>query len=444
MDVKMPKLGESVHEGTIEQWLISVGDYVDEYEPLCEVVTDKVTAEVPSTVSGTITEILVSEGETVQIDHVICKIESSESNQSTNTHNNKQETDDNKNETTVNTNNMDVLTDKTPKSDSSVHTDQNVRQNEQSNTESAPSPLNNGRYSPVVFKIASENNVDLSRVRGTGFEGRVTKKDIEAYVHSEKQNSKLNNKTEPSFENQVASTDSNHTQPGQSIPVKGVRKAIAQNMVTSVTEIPHGWMMVEVDATNLVKTRNHHKNTFKENEGYNLTFFAFFVKAVAEALKSNPLLNSSWDGEEIIIHKDINISIAVADEDKLYVPVIKHADEKSIKGIAREINELARKARNKQLTQEDMSGGTFTVNNTGTFGSVSSMGIINHPQAAILQVESIVKKPVVIDDMIAIRSMVNLCISIDHRILDGVQTGRFMSQVKQRIEQFTVENTSIY
>lgn len=444
MDVKMPKLGESVHEGTIEQWLISVGDYVDEYEPLCEVVTDKVTAEVPSTVAGTITEILVSEGETVQIDHVICKIESSESNQSTNTHNNKQGTDDNKNETTVNTNNMDVLTDKTPKSDSSVHTDQNVRQNEQSNTESASSPLNNGRYSPVVFKIASENNVDLSRVRGTGFEGRVTKKDIEAYVHSEKQNSKLNNKAEPSFENQVASTDSNHTQSGQSIPVKGVRKAIAQNMVTSVTEIPHGWMMVEVDATNLVKTRNHHKNTFKENEGYNLTFFAFFVKAVAEALKSNPLLNSSWDGEEIIIHKDINISIAVADEDKLYVPVIKHADEKSIKGIAKEINELARKARNKQLTQEDMSGGTFTVNNTGTFGSVSSMGIINHPQAAILQIESIVKKPVVIDDMIAIRSMVNLCISIDHRILDGVQTGRFMSQVKQRIEQFTVENTSIY
>lgn len=444
MDVKMPKLGESVHEGTIEQWLISVGDYVDEYEPLCEVVTDKVTAEVPSTVSGTITEILVSEGETVQIDHVICKIESTESNQSTNTHNNKQGTDDNKNETTVNTNNMDALTDKTSKSDSSVPTDQNVRQNEQLNTESASTPLNNGRYSPVVFKIASENNVDLSRVRGTGFEGRVTKKDIEAYVHSEKQNSKLNKKPEPSFENQVASTDSNHTQSGQSIPVKGVRKAIAQNMVTSVTEIPHGWMMVEVDATNLVKTRNHHKNTFKENEGYNLTFFAFFVKAVAEALKSNPLLNSSWDGEEIILHKDINISIAVADEDKLYVPVIKHADEKSIKGIAREINELARKARNKQLTQEDMSGGTFTVNNTGTFGSVSSMGIINHPQAAILQVESIVKKPVVIDDMIAIRSMVNLCISIDHRILDGVQTGRFMSQVKQRIEQFTVDNTSIY
>lgn len=147
-------------------------------------------------------------------------------------------------------------------------------------------------------------------------------------------------------------------------------------------------------------------------------------------MKAHPLLNSTWQGDEIVIHKDINISIAVADKDKLYVPVIKHADEKSIKGIAREINDLATKARNGQLTQADMEGGTFTVNNTGSFGSVSSMGIINHPQAAILQVESVVKKPVVIDDMIAIRSMVNLCISIDHRILDGLQTGQFMNHIK--------------
>ena len=161
-------------------------------------------------------------------------------------------------------------------------------------------------------------------------------------------------------------------------------------------------------------------------------------------MKAHPLLNSTWQGDEIVIHKDINISIAVADKDKLYVPVIKHADEKSIKGIAREINDLATKARNGQLTQADMEGGTFTVNNTGSFGSVSSMGIINHPQAAILQVESVVKKPVVIDDMIAIRSMVNLCISIDHRILDGLQTGQFMNHIKKRIEQYSIENTNIY
>ncbi|SUK94609.1 Dihydrolipoamide acyltransferase component of branched-chain alpha-keto acid dehydrogenase complex [Staphylococcus aureus] len=307
-------------------------------------------------------------------------------------------------------------------------------------------PRNNGRFSPVVFKLASEHDIDLSQVVGSGFEGRVTKKDLMSVI----ENGGTTAQSDKQVQTQSTSVDtsSNQSSEGNSenstIPVNGVRKAIAQNMVNSVTEIPHAWMMIEVDATNLVNTRNHYKNNFKNKEGYNLTFFAFFVKAVADALKAYPLLNSSWQGNEIVLHKDINISIAVADENKLYVPVIKHADEKSIKGIAREINTLATKARNKQLTTEDMQGGTFTVNNTGTFGSVSSMGIINHPQAAILQVESIVKKPVVINDMIAIRSMVNLCISIDHRILDGLQTGKFMNHIKQRIEQYTLENTNIY
>lgn len=425
MDVKMPKLGESVHEGTIEQWLVSEGDHVDEYEPLCEVVTDKVTAEVPSTISGTITELIATEGETIEINQIICKIQPDD--------------------TSLNSNQDD--TNETP---SQTQSNSVKSQSKPSNTnQSSTNSINNGRFSPVVFKIASENDIDLSQVPGTGFEGRVTKKDIETYIQENNQQdlketstTQITNHSETSSRNNNAS--SNEPLDDYTVPVKGVRKAIAQNMVTSATEIPHGWMMIEVDATNLVKTRNHYKTVFKKQEGYNLTFFAFFVKAVAEALKSNPLLNSSWDGNEIIIHKDINISIAVANEDKLYVPVIKNADEKSIKGIAREINQLAQKARNQQLTQEDMTGGTFTVNNTGTFGSVSSMGIINHPQAAILQVESIVKKPVVIDDMIAIRNMVNLCISIDHRILDGVQTGRFMSQVKNQIESYSIETTNIY
>ncbi|MCI2840837.1 MULTISPECIES: dihydrolipoamide acetyltransferase family protein [Staphylococcus] len=428
MDVKMPKLGESVHEGTIEQWLVSEGNHVDEYEPLCEVVTDKVTAEVPSTISGTITELIATEGETIEINQTICKIQPDD--------------------TSLNSNQDD--TDETNETPSQTQSNSVKSQSKPSNTnQSSKHSINNGRFSPVVFKIASENDIDLSQVPGTGFEGRVTKKDIETYIQeNNQQNSKetyttqITNHSETTSRNNNASL--NEPLDDYTISVKGVRKAIAQNMVTSATEIPHGWMMIEVDATNLVKTRNHYKTVFKKQEGYNLTFFAFFVKAVAEALKSNPLLNSSWDGNEIIIHKDINISIAVADEDKLYVPVIKNADEKSIKGIAREINQLAQKARNQQLAQEDMTGGTFTVNNTGTFGSVSSMGIINHPQAAILQVESIVKKPVVIDDMIAIRNMVNLCISIDHRILDGVQTGRFMSQVKNRIESYSIETTNIY
>lgn len=419
----MPKLGESVHEGTIEQWLVSVGDQVDEYEPLCEVITDKVTAEVPSTMAGTISEIIVKEGETVSINSIICKIDSQNENQSTSVEE-------------KNNNNQNQLT-------------------EEITSKSESKPKNNGRFSPVVFRLASEHNIDLTQVHGTGFEGRVTKKDIQNAIDNPElvnhpttndemiKNTNISSATTSEHTNKSSLVDISITQQS-SLPVKGVRKSIAQNMVTSVTEIPHGWMMVEVDATNLVKTRNYHKASFKQNEGYNLTFFAFFVKAVAEALKANPLLNSTWQGDEIIIHKDINISIAVADNDKLYVPVIKNADEKSIKGIAREINELALKARHGQLSQQDMQGGTFTVNNTGSFGSISSMGIINHPQAAILQVESIVKKPVVINDMIAIRSMVNLCISIDHRILDGVQTGQFMDHIKKRIEHYTVENTTIY
>ncbi|HHW9717794.1 TPA: dihydrolipoamide acetyltransferase family protein [Staphylococcus aureus] len=424
MEITMPKLGESVHEGTIEQWLVSVGDHIDEYEPLCEVITDKVTAEVPSTISGTITEILVEAGQTVAIDTIICKIETA---------------DEKTNETTEEIQaKVDEHTQKSTKKASSTV--------EQTSTAKQNQPRNNGRFSPVVFKLASEHDIDLSQVVGSGFEGRVTKKDLMSVI----ENGGITAQSDKQVQTQSTSVDTSSNQSSEdnsensTIPVNGVRKAIAQNMVNSVTEIPHAWMMIEVDATNLVNTRNHYKNNFKNKEGYNLTFFAFFVKAVADALKAYPLLNSSWQGNEILLHKDINISIAVADENKLYVPVIKHADEKSIKGIAREINTLATKARNKQLTTEDMQGGTFTVNNTGTFGSVSSMGIINHPQAAILQVESIVKKPVVINDMIAIRSMVNLCISIDHRILDGLQTGKFVNHIKQRIEQYTLENTNIY
>ncbi|MBN6203119.1 2-oxo acid dehydrogenase subunit E2 [Staphylococcus saprophyticus] len=427
MEIKMPKLGESVHEGTIEQWLVSVGDKVEEYDPLCEVITDKVTAEVPSSYAGTIREIIVNEGTTVAVDEVICILDADDQTLENATEN------ETESETQDNTSNEDIEKD---------HQDSELT-NQSANAQSREAK-NNGRYSPVVFKLASENDIDLSQVVGTGFEGRVTKKDIEKAIKegtSKTSSNIISPKDSPKVSKQAVY---NEPSPGSSIPVNGVRKQIAQNMVNSVNEIPHAWMMVEADATNLVKTRNYHKQSFKESEGYNLTFFAFFVKAVAEGLKAYPLLNSSWQDSEIVMHKDVNISIAVADEDKLYVPVIKNADEKSIKGIAREINELAQKARNKKLRSEDMQGGTFTVNNTGTFGSVSSMGIINHPQAAILQIESVIKKPVVIDDMIAIRNMVNLCISIDHRILDGLQAGRFMNFVKTRIEQYSIEHTSIY
>ncbi|MDU0851042.1 MAG: dihydrolipoamide acetyltransferase family protein, partial [Staphylococcus epidermidis] len=333
MDIKMPKLGESVHEGTIEQWLVSVGDHVDEYEPLCEVITDKVTAEVPSTISGTITELVVEEGQTVNINTVICKIDSENGQNQTESANEFKEEQNQHSQSNVNVSQFE----NNPKThESEVHT-------------ASSRANNNGRFSPVVFKLASEHDIDLTQVKGTGFEGRVTKKDIQNIINNpnnqEKEKEfKQTDKKDHSMNHGDflhQSSTKNEDSPLSNervVPVKGIRKAIAQNMVTSVSEIPHGWMMVEADATNLVQTRNYHKAQFKQNEGYNLTFFAFFVKAVAEALKANPLLNSTWQGDEIVIHKDINISIAVADDDKLYVPVIKNADEKSIKGIAREIN----------------------------------------------------------------------------------------------------------
>ncbi|MCJ0913974.1 MULTISPECIES: dihydrolipoamide acetyltransferase family protein [Mammaliicoccus] len=424
MDVKMPKLGESVHEGTIEQWLVKPGDTIEEYDALCEVITDKVTAEVPSTFNGTIKEIVVEAGETVDVGTVICTMEV------------EGETSEENNNSADEQTEPEVTKEEQPaKAETPVSNKPQV------------GPMNNGQYSPVVFKLASENNIDLNKVKGTGNLGRVTKKDIlnaiENGVPTEDASSKqVDAPVQEVAENTVQPETT--SLPGDSIPVNGVRRAIANKMLQSVHEIPHAWMMVEVDATDLVKTRQHHKSSFKQNEGYNLTFFAFFVKAVAEGLKKYPMLNSTWAGDEIKIHKDINISIAVASEDKLYVPVIKNADDKSIKGIAREINDLATRGRKHKLTSQDMQGGTFTVNNTGSFGSVSSMGIINHPQAAILQVESIVKRPVVVNDMIGIRDMVNLSLSIDHRILDGLMAGEFLKYVKERLQSMTIENTSIY
>ncbi|MGX1435958.1 dihydrolipoamide acetyltransferase family protein [Mammaliicoccus sciuri] len=424
MDVKMPKLGESVHEGTIEQWLVQPGDTIEEYDALCEVITDKVTAEVPSTFNGTIKEIVVEAGETVDVGTIICRM-------------------DVVGETSEDNNNS---TDEQTESEVSKEV-QPVKAEKPVSNEPQEGPMNNGQYSPVVFKLASENNIDLNKVKGTGNLGRVTKKDIlnaiENGVSTENTPSKQVDATSEAITENTVQPEPTSL-PGDSIPVNGVRRAIANKMLQSVHEIPHAWMMVEVDATDLVKTRQHHKSSFKQNEGYNLTFFAFFVKAVAEGLKKYPMLNSTWAGDEIKIHKDINISIAVASEDKLYVPVIKNADDKSIKGIAREINDLATRGRQHKLTSQDMQGGTFTVNNTGSFGSVSSMGIINHPQAAILQVESIVKRPVVVNDMIGIRDMVNLSLSIDHRILDGLMAGEFLKYVKERLQSMTIENTSIY
>ncbi len=338
--------------------------------------------------------------------------------------------------------------------------DKELKRNEENSVpqDTSKNQSEGARYSPAVLKLSQEHGIDLNQVKGTGKEGRITRKDILKIVESGDIPATVDNKTIPAVSNQPENKNDQKTPlpvkpsvnvsaaPGDiEIPVNGVRKAIAANMVKSKHEAPHAWMMVEVDVTNLVQYRNRIKNEFKKKEGFNLTPFAFFVKAVAQSLKEFPQMNSIWAGDKIIRKKEINLSIAVATEDALFVPVIKHADEKTIKGIAREITELAEKVRNETITAEDMKGGTFTVNNTGSIGSVQSMGIINYPQAAILQVESIVKRPVVMDNnMIAVSDMVNLCLSLDHRILDGLICGKFMKRVKEILEKTSKENTPIY
>ena len=425
--ITMPQLGESVTEGTISKWLVSVGDKVNKYDPLTEVMTDKVNAEVPSSFTGTIKELIAEEGETLAVGEVICTIE----------------VEGGANETVA---------------EAAQNTDA-----AETVVVSAGNQGNKARYSPAVLKISQENGIDLSLVTGTGAGGRITRKDLLKLIDSGNipvasksdatpkaaEAKQVNQETvQPvSAPKQTAVPASNiPVYAGDiEIPVSGIRKAIAANMLRSKHEIPHAWTMVEVDATSLVEYRNSLKDEFKKNEGFNLTFFAFFVKAVAQALKEFPQMNSMWAGDKIIQKKDINISIAVATEDALYVPVIKQADEKTIKGIAREISELAVKVRTGKLRSEDMQGGTFTVNNTGSFGSVQSMGIINYPQAAILQVESIVKRPVVMNNgMIAVRDIVNLCLSLDHRVLDGLVSGRFLQRVKEILENTSKSTTSIY
>ncbi|MCM3650318.1 dihydrolipoamide acetyltransferase family protein [Metabacillus litoralis] len=422
----MPQLGESVTEGTISKWLVSIGDKVNKYDPLAEVTTDKVNAEVPSSFSGVIKEILAEEGTTLAVGEAICTIEVAGVSGVSGV------------EAVVETNNRPAKQEL-----------EKIKKEEQPNKK---------RYSPAVLRISQENDIDLEQVNGTGAGGRITRKDLLQLIESgsipkvgaikqDVTEEIVSTITRAEIEKvkQLQPLAPPSTVPGDiEIPVTGVRKAIAANMVRSRTEIPHAWMMMEVDVTNLVEYRNSVKEGFKKKEGFNLTFFAFFVKAVAQVLKEFPQINSMWAEDKIIQKKDINISIAVAADDSLFVPVIKAADEKTVKGIAREITELAKKARSGKLVSADMQGGTFTLNNTGAFGSVQSMGIINHPQAAILQVESIVKRPVIINNAIAVRDMVNLCLSIDHRVLDGFISGLFLARVKEILENTSKETTSIY
>lgn len=408
-NITMPQLGESVTEGTLTAWLVQPGGHVNEYDPIAEVITDKVTAEIPSSFTGVIKDLVADIDVAVPINEVICTIETAPASNN-------------------------AMTEKQP----------NVAE-KQPNVVKI-NPLERGRYSPVVRRLAHEHGLDLSRLSGTGKGGRITRKDV---LTAPPQLDDIPvSRPEPAIATPIAQPATASVAPrlpgDKTVPLTPVRKAIAKHMVESVQQIPHAWVMVEVDATALVTARNRLKDEFKAKEGFSLSYFAFFVKAVAQALKKYPELNSTWTDEVIIQRQAINLSIAVATDDALFVPVIQQADELSVKGIGKQINTLAQKVRTGKLSANEMTGGTFTVNSTGSFGSVQSMGIINHPQAAILQVESIVKRPVVKDGMIAIRDMVNLCLSIDHRVLDGLVAGRFLQEIKTTVETIDPLTTNVY
>ncbi|OAB44200.1 dihydrolipoamide acetyltransferase family protein [Paenibacillus glacialis] len=449
IDVFMPQLAESLVSATIGKWLKQPGDRIEQYEPICEVITDKVNAEIPSTLDGIMGELIAEEGETIAVGEVICRIAVISTNESA----------------AVNVPTNTAIHEDSP----SASQDQSMR----------------SRYSPAVQSLAAEHGLNLADIKGTGMAGRITRKDVLAYVelgHSAQAKpssvpsadlgganspfqglSHANPAVTPSqyVENKSPATRNsglhlnetpqipNNVIEGQQgraetlIDITPVRNTIATRMRQSVSEIPHAWTMIEVDVTNLVLIRNKLKDEFKRNEGVNLTYLAFLLKAVVNAIKDYPIMNSVWATDKIIVKRDINISLAVGTDDTVMVPVIQKADQKNIAGLAKEVEELATKTRQGKLKLDDMQGGTFTVNNTGSFGSVLSYPIINYPQAAILTFESIVKRPVVINDMIAVRSMANICLSLDHRILDGVICGRFLQRVKENLEGYTLD-TKLY
>ena len=409
MRITLPHVGESVTEAVIERWLKQVGDRIEKYEPLAEVVTDKVSMEMPSPVDGVLTGILVDEGQTVPMGAEIAEIaadtdEAAHTEDAAPRHVSPPPQPLDRIGTLV----KDATNVGPTGSGGPITT--GVEQNR---------PAAGARYSPAVLRLAELHEVDLAAVTGTGHNGRVTRKDVQAYIDSAKP---------------AAEPDPQRPGEDERVPLTAIRRMIAENMKRSVSEIPEAWSSMEVDVTNVMAARQRAKDDFERTEGTHLTPLAFALKAVAESLRSNPIVNSTWTGDAIVLKGRINIGVAIATERGLLVPVIQDADRLDVAGLAKSVDKLASKARENKLEVADVQGGTFTVNNTGALGSVVGKGIINHPQAAILNTEAIVKRPVIIGDAIAIRSMMNICLTFDHRIMDGREAGAFLAEVKRRLE----------
>ena len=434
--VVMPQLGESVHEGTISKWLVKPGDKVVEFEPMLEVDTDKVSAEVPAPVTGILREILAKEGETVQAGAEIAVVEIGDGVAAAAPA---------QAPAPAPAAPAPAPAAPAPSATSTTKAAKPPAPQAPSEALTAPTPpaalsvasapvLDTGehRFSPAVQMVASELKVDLTKVNGTGLGGRVTKKDVQDFAALAK-----------SAPVARPATQAPSVAPGegdQVIQLTRVRRLIAENMTRSKSTIPHAWQTQEADMSGVVANRNTNKAAFQKQEGFSLTYLPYVMAATTSALREHPEVNSTFNETELIVHRDINLGVSVGLEDTLVVPVVRRTDGLSIAGLARAVNDLATRARNKQLKADDLSGGTFTVNNSGTFGTLFSYSVINPGQAGILTMEAIVDRPMAVNGMIGIKPMMYLCFSFDHRVLDGLMAARFLTSCRKWLEAVTLES----
>jgi pyruvate dehydrogenase E2 component (dihydrolipoamide acetyltransferase) len=404
--ILMPQMGESIAEGTIVRWIKKVGEAVDRDEPLFEISTDKVDAEIPSPVAGILAEIKVREGETVPVNSVVATI----------------------GDKVIATAPAAAAPPQPPsvKATTLEAPAAAVASGGNGDAQPASGDPRRTRSSPLVRRIAREHNVDIAGLHGTGVGGRVTKHDILGFLEHRPASAPVAVGHVPAFK------------PGEAVeivPMGVMRKKIAEHMVLSRRTSAHVHSVFEVNFARVAKIRDAKKTEY-ERAGLKLTYLAFIVKAVADALTAFPVLNSSLDGDNIVYKKDINLGIAVALDWGLIVPVVRNANGKSVRELSRAIADLADRARAKQLKPEDVQGGTFTITNPGTFGAQFGMPIINQPQVAILGIGAIEKRAVVIDDAIAIRPMAYLTMGYDHRLIDGAIADQFLSKLKETLERF--------
>ena len=435
----MPQMGESIAEGTIVRWIKKVGDSVDRDEPLFEISTDKVDAEIPSPSAGVLTEIKVKEGETVPVNSVVAIIGAA---------GDKPAGGNGAGASAVPAAAAGQPETSAPSTGTAVD-DRIAASEARPSTAAVPAQavgslskeeLRRQKSSPLVRRIAKEHNVDIRGIQGTGISGRVTKNDILGFIQS--------GPTGAPQAGAPAAAQAGRTitiaaqgpvyRPGdrvEIVPMSVMRKKIAEHMVMSAHTSPHVYSVYEVNFGRITALREKKKAEY-EAAGAKLTFTGFIAKAVVDGLRQFPMVNASIDGENIVYKKDINLGIAVALDNGLIVPVIRNGDEKNLLGLSRAINDLAGRARSKKLNPEEVQGGTFTITNPGIFGALYGLPLINQPQVAILGVGTIEKRAVVIDDAIAIRPMCNLSLGYDHRLIDGADAGRFLSYIKERLENF--------